>query len=80
MRVANEGLKFAEAIGVDGDADILYMLENINKVYNVYHGKRKLGKWTLEKIIYTDDLTLEFKNEEDKLIFLGLEFMNKDNK
>ena len=40
--------------------------ENINKVYNVYHGKRKLGKWTLERIIYTDDLTLEFKNEEGK--------------
>ena len=37
VRVANEGLKFAEAIGVDGDADILYMLENINKVYNIYN-------------------------------------------
>ena len=37
VRVADGGLKFIETMEVESDADILYMLENINKVYNIYN-------------------------------------------
>lgn len=37
VRVANDGLRLIEAMTVESDADILYMLESINKVYNIYN-------------------------------------------
>ncbi|MBR4963803.1 MAG: hypothetical protein IKZ32_00410 [Alistipes sp.] len=37
VRVYNEGLRFAEAIAVQSDADLLYYLESIHRVYNIYN-------------------------------------------
>ena len=37
VRVYSEGLRFAEAIGVENDADILFYLESINRVYGIYN-------------------------------------------
>ena len=37
VRVANGGLRLIEAMTVESDADILYILESINKVYNIYN-------------------------------------------
>lgn len=37
VRVANDGLRLIEAMEVASDADILYMFESINKVYNIYN-------------------------------------------
>ena len=37
VRVYRAGLRFAEAIAVDNDADILFYLESINRVYDIYN-------------------------------------------
>lgn len=37
VRVYKAGLRFAEAIRVEGDADILFYLESINRVYDIYN-------------------------------------------
>lgn len=37
VRVVNNGLRLIEAIEVDGDADIIYALEKINSVHNIYN-------------------------------------------
>ena len=37
VRVYKAGLRFAEAIRVDNDADILFYLESINRVYGIYN-------------------------------------------
>ena len=35
--VYKEGLRFAEALAVESDADILFYLESINRVYGIYN-------------------------------------------
>lgn len=37
VRVYKGGLRFAEAIAVENDADLLYYLVNIDKVYGIYN-------------------------------------------
>lgn len=37
IRVANEGLRLAEVVEVATDGDILYYLENIHRVFNIYN-------------------------------------------
>ena len=37
VRVYNGGLRFAEAMTVESDADILFYLESINRVYGIYN-------------------------------------------
>ena len=37
VRVYKAGLRFAEAIKVENDADILFYLESINRVYGIYN-------------------------------------------
>ena len=37
VRVYKGGLRFAEAIHVENDADLLYYLESINRVYGIYN-------------------------------------------
>lgn len=37
VRVTTNGLKFIDAIEVDGDGDIIYVLEKINSVHNIYN-------------------------------------------
>ena len=37
LRVYRQGLRFAEAVGAKSDADIVYILENLNRVYNIYN-------------------------------------------
>lgn len=37
IRVYRDGLRFAEAIEVHGAADIIYYLESVNRVYNIYN-------------------------------------------
>lgn len=37
VRVYDDAMLFAEAMAVDTDADILYYLESINRVYNIYN-------------------------------------------
>lgn len=37
VRVYKSGLRFAEAIMVENDADILFYLESINRVYGIYN-------------------------------------------
>lgn len=37
VRVYKSGLRFVEAIAVESDADILYYLESINRVYGIYN-------------------------------------------
>jgi hypothetical protein len=37
VRVYRDGLRFAEAMAVESDADILYYLESIERVYGIYN-------------------------------------------
>ena len=37
VRIFNGGMLFGEAMRVENDADILFMLAQINKVYNIYN-------------------------------------------
>jgi hypothetical protein len=37
VAVYRSGLRFAEAMEVKGDADILYYLESVNRVYDIYN-------------------------------------------
>lgn len=37
VAVYKSGLRFAEAMEVKGDADILYYLESVNRVYDIYN-------------------------------------------
>ena len=37
LRVYRQGLCFAEAVGAKSDADIVYILESLNRVYNIYN-------------------------------------------
>lgn len=37
VRVYDDGLRFAEAMAVSSDGDVLYYLESINRVYDIYN-------------------------------------------
>ena len=37
LRVYGQELRFAEAVSVNNDADIVYILESLNRVYNIYN-------------------------------------------
>lgn len=37
VRIYGDGLRFAEAMEVSSDGDILYYLESINRVYDIYN-------------------------------------------
>ena len=37
IRVYSQGLRFAEAVSADNDADIVYILESLNRVYSIYN-------------------------------------------
>lgn len=37
VRIFNGAMLFGEAVGVANDADVLYALESINRVYNIYN-------------------------------------------
>ena len=52
LRIFNGGMLFGEAMMVENDADILFMLEQINKVYNIYnmHVRARGDKERLAKL------------------------------
>lgn len=59
VRIFNGGMLFGEAVRVENDADILFYLEQINKVYTIYNmhvrargDKERLAKLT--KNLFTD--------------------------
>lgn len=52
VRIFNGGMLFGEAVRVENDADILFMFEQINKVYNIYnmHVRARGDKERLAKL------------------------------
>lgn len=42
IRVYRQGLRFAEAVEANSDADIVYILENLNHVYNIYNMRARV--------------------------------------
>lgn len=42
IRVYRQGLRFAEAVEAKSDADIVYILENLNRVYNIYNMRARV--------------------------------------
>ncbi len=42
IRVYRQGLRFAEAVEANSDADIVYILESLNHVYNIYNMRARV--------------------------------------
>ena len=42
LKVYRQGLRFAEAVEANSDADIVYILENLNHVYNIYNMRARV--------------------------------------